>query len=190
MSWLKRKNTTKETDEQLLLRYKLSGDLEVLGQLYQRYMPMVYGLCLKYLHNEELSKDAVMQIFEELIDKAKKHEVAQFRSWLYVLSRNYCLMHLRRTSKNEAINIDNVMESAFILHPDENEHKEAHFQLLEHCLEKLAPAQKESINLFYLDNKCYKEIAETTGYSLNDVKSYIQNGKRNLKICFDRNSEK
>lgn len=189
MSWFKRRNISEDTDEQLLQRYKANGDLAELGNLYQRYMPLVYGVCLKYLHDEELSKDAVMQIFEELITKAKDHDVKQFKSWLYVLSRNYCLMQLRAAKKQEVISIVDVMESAFVLHPEDSQDKEAYLRSLERCLQKLTNAQKQSIDLFYLNNKCYKEIAETTGYSLNEVKSYIQNGKRNLKICLDKNRE-
>src|SRR3954467_2870452 len=96
MSWFSSKNKPDVTgDDDLLQSYRQSGDLAVLGQLYEKYMPLVYGVCLKYLQDEEQSKDAVMQIFEELIVKVTRHEVKQFRPWLYVLSRNFCLMQLR-----------------------------------------------------------------------------------------------
>jgi len=160
--------------------------LAVLGRLYERYMPLVYGVCLKYLKDEELAKDAVMGIFEELVDKVKKHEIAVFRSWLYVLGRNYCLMQLRAGKKMEIVSLDEVMEFAPLLHPDDN-NKEETLKALERCIDKLAGAQKQSIDLFYLKEKCYKEIADVTGFTLNEVKSYIQNGKRNLKICLERN---
>jgi len=175
-------------DDQLLNNYRESGDLKLLAKLYEKQMPLIYGVCLKYLHDEEMAKDAVMEIFEELIVKVKQHDVKQFRSWLYVLSRNHCLMKLRSGKKMETISLDDFMEFTPVLHPDDNNREEA-MQALERCMDKLPPAQKQSIGLFYLKEQCYKEIASVTGFTLNEVKSYIQNGKRNLKLCLERNSE-
>ncbi|WCT12019.1 RNA polymerase sigma factor [Mucilaginibacter jinjuensis] len=189
MSWFNKKSKPDETgDESLLASYRNTGDLALLGKLYEKYMPLVYGVCLKYLQDDEQSKDAVMQIFEELVEKVTKHDIKQFRSWLYVLSRNYCLMQLRSSKKMEVVNVDDVMESAFVLHPESGD-KEEYLQSLERCMQKLIATQRESIDLFYLQEKCYKDIAEQTGFSMNEVKSFIQNGKRNLKICMEKNSE-
>ena len=176
-------------DDGLIENYRNGSDLAVLGSLFERYMPMIYGVCLKYLKDEEGAKDAVMGIFEELIIKVKQHEVKQFRSWVYVLSRNYCLMQLRAGKKMEEISLDEVMESTPFLHPEENNNKEEALKALERCMERLSEGQRQSVQLFYLEEKCYKEVAEITGYTMNDVKSYIQNGKRNLKICLEKNSE-
>ncbi|WP_345949431.1 sigma-70 family RNA polymerase sigma factor [Mucilaginibacter sp. PAMB04274] len=191
MSWFSKKHKPDEAgDDALLQRYRQTGDLAVLGQLYEQYMPLVYGVCLKYLQDEEQSKDAVMQIFEELIVKASRHEVKQFRSWLYVLSRNFCLMQLRAHKKAETLSIEELVEFPFVSHPDDTGAGEENLQQLERCMQKLTPQQQKSIDLFYIKEKCYKEVAELTGYSLNEVKSYIQNGKRNLKICLENNSER
>jgi RNA polymerase sigma factor (sigma-70 family) len=174
----------------MLSEYRRTENLELLGKLYERYMPLVYGLCLKYLKDEEKSKDAVMQVFEQLIDKLKIHEVANFKSWLYTLVRNYCLMEIRSSSKNEFVSIDdNFMEKDAFVHLDMDDTREHKLNVMEKCIEKLLPEQKDTITLFYLEQKCYKEIADSTGYDLNKVKSYIQNGKRNLKICIERNGE-
>lgn len=177
-------------DQSLITDYRQSGDLEVLGQLYGRYMHLVYGLCLKYLKNEEKSKDAVMQIFEQLISKLKIHEVSNFKSWLYTLARNYCLMELRSSAKHEFVEIEeNFMEKDAFVHLDIEDSREGKLTVMEKCIEKLPQEQRETINLFYLEQKCYKEVADITGYDLNKVKSYIQNGKRNLKICIEKNGE-
>lgn len=173
-------------DDKLLDEYRASGDIAILGQLFQRYMSLLYGVCLKYLSDDEKAKDAVMGIFEELVHKVKQHEIKQFRGWLYVLARNYCLMQLRSDKKMDVINLDDVMESTPFLHPDER-YNEDYLKILERCMEKLPFKQKQSIKMFYLQEKCYKDIAEETGFSMNDVKSYIQNGKRNLKICIEKN---
>ena len=189
MNFFNRSKTQKSADDNdLLSNYRETGDLSVLGRLFEKQMPLVYGVCLKYLHDEELAKDAVMGIFEELISKAKQHDIKQFTSWLYVMSRNYCLMQLRSGKKMETINLDELVESSpFLHHTDEN--REVVMRTLEDCMEKLPKNQRQSIDLFYLKEKCYKEIADALGFSLNEVKSYIQNGKRNLKICMDRNGE-
>ena len=186
------RNTSRHDDTadiQLLASYRKSGDLAVLGKLYQPYMGLVYGVCLKYLKDEEQCKDAVMQIFEELIDKVTRHEIKQFRGWLYVLARNYCLMQLLSAKKYDVVGIDDVMENTIVLHPDDTDDKEHTMKALERCMDKLPKAQKQSVDMFYYNNKCYKEIVDKTGYTLNEVKSYIQNGKRNLKICLEKNSE-
>ena len=153
-------------------------------------MHLVFGLCLKYLKNEEKSKDAVMQIFEQLITKLKIHEVSNFKSWLYTLARNYCLMEIRSSGKHEFVSMeDNFMEKDAFVHLDIDDMREHKLSIMEQCMEKLPPEQKETINLFYLEQKCYKDVAELTGYDLNKVKSYIQNGKRNLKICIEKSGE-
>ena len=183
------KKPDNKNDEALLKRYRQSGDLAVLAELFQNYSQMIYYVCYRYLEDSEQSKDAVMQIFEELINKVNRQEIKQFSSWLYVLSRNYCLMQLRSAKKMQYTTLDEFMEFEDVLH-HEYENKEIKLTGLEHCMEKLPEAQKQSINLFFLNEKCYKEITDITGYTLNEVKSYIQNGKRNLKICMEKNGER
>jgi RNA polymerase sigma factor (sigma-70 family) len=189
MNFLKSQSTTTDiTDERLLQEYKQTADLTVLAKLYERYMHLVYGVCLKYLHDEELSKDAVMQIFEELIVKVTRHDIKQFKPWLYALSRNFCLMQIRSGKKMQTESLPDFMEFADDAHLTDD--REDNINALERCKEKLPSAQKVSIQLFYMDEKCYKEIVDETGYSMNEVKSYIQNGKRNLKICLEKNRER
>lgn len=175
-------------DNELIQHYKESGDLTILGELYNRYMALVYGVCLKYLKDREESRDAVMQIFEKLITSLREHEVAHFKSWLYVTSRNHCLMSLRtRKRKNFEEISAHLMESDAITHLDEEPEIESNLSKLEHCIEQLITEQKHCIKLFYMQQKCYKEIVQLTGFDDNKVKSYIQNGKRNLKICMEHN---
>ena len=176
MKFIKNAHKTNTQDDlALIANYQLSGDLEVLGVLYNRYMHLVFGVCFNYFKDEELSKDAVMQIFEELVVKLKVHQVQNFKSWLHVLSRNHCLMALRKSSKNPMVSLeDNFVENDDFVHLDIDDAKET---------------QRKSVDLFYLQEKCYKEVADITGYDMLKVKSYIQNGKRNLKICIEKNSE-
>lgn len=178
-----------QEDAALLVQYKSTGSLEVLGVLYNRYMHLVYGVCLNYLKEEEASKDAVMQIFEELILKLKMHEVQNFKSWLHVLTRNHCLMVLRKSAKNHTVSIeDTFVENTDFVHLDIEDTKEKQLTVMEKCMETLPQEQRISVDLFYLQEKCYKDVAEETGFDLLKVKSYIQNGKRNLKICIEKNS--
>lgn len=186
------KNTAKinELDDMALIaRYQNQGDLDALGTLYNKYMHLVFGVCFNYFKDEELAKDAVMQIFEELVTKLKLHQVANFKSWLHVLARNHCLMALRKTSKNPTISLDdNFVENDDFVHLDIDDTKENKLSTMEKCMEKLPEEQRKSVDLFYLQEKCYKEVADITGYDMLKVKSYIQNGKRNLKICIEKNS--
>jgi RNA polymerase sigma-70 factor (ECF subfamily) len=174
------------SDAELIESYKRSGDLAVLGELYQRYMPLVFGACLKYLKDRDESRDAVMQIFEKLVQSLRDHEVIHFKSWLYVLTRNHCLMQLRsKKGKNfEEISFG-LMEKGLSEHPESEPPLEDDLSKLEKCIETLGSEQKHCVKLFFLQEKCYKEITVQTGYDLNQVKSYIQNGKRNLKLCME-----
>jgi RNA polymerase sigma-70 factor (ECF subfamily) len=184
----KRKN--KKSDEELLKEFVLKGDLEALGELYSGYMHLVYGVCLKYLKNRDESMDAVMQIFEKLITEIPRHPVENFRSWLHVVTKNYCLMQLRsEKSRNEKmqewINDPVIfMESAVDLHPIDEENT-VHEKELMNCIEKLKNEQKECIRQFYFMDRSYREIASELHIDEKKVKSFIQNAKRNLKICLE-----
>ena len=176
------------SDQDLIKNYKASGDLIVLGQLYDRYMSLVYSVCLKYLKDREESKDAVMQIFEKLIQTLREHEVEHFKSWLYITARNYCLMQLRSAKGRKFEDISSVyMENDTSLHLDSEPEMETNLVKLEDCIKKLAVEQQHCVQLFYLQQKCYKDITILTGFDMNSVKSHIQNGKRNLKICMGSN---
>lgn len=149
-------------------------------------MELVYGVCLKYLKEPENAKDAVINIFEKLVEKLRKHEVENFKSWLYQLSKNYCLMQLRSKAKTHVYIDEAFVQSQEILHLNGELEKEENFKLLEYCLGQLAGEQRQVIELFYLQGKCYKDIAEETGIDWANVRSYIQNGRRNLKICMEK----
>ncbi|MEQ9424967.1 MAG: RNA polymerase sigma factor [Cyclobacteriaceae bacterium] len=183
-----------ESEIELLEEYKQTGNLEVLGQLYAPFMPMVYGVCLKYMASPADAQDAVMGIFEKLVVDLKKHEIQNFKSWLHVTSKNYCLMALRSAkSKTEKQTVDfdeeRNMELSEIPHHNEEVKLEEDLNKLEECIETLNTEQKSSVHLFFLQQKCYSEIVGITGYDLKKVKSYIQNGKRNLKICMEGNRD-
>lgn len=180
-------------DGVLLDRYRSSGDLEILGELYNRYMHLVFGLCLKYLQNREDAGDAVMQVFEKLIIEVPNHEILNFKSWLYVLAKNYCLMQIR-SDKSQSMHMDkwikeqeNYMEFHPDLHPIDEAGNDDHPGLKE-CIETLKQEQKTCIELFYYQNKSYREIAKTLEMEEKKVKSYLQNAKRNLKICLEENN--
>ncbi len=180
------------SEQHLLTEYRKTGDLQLLGKLYEPYMPLIYGLCLKYYKDEAKSEDAVMQIFESLISKLRVHEVSNFKSWLYTLARNHCLMELRKASRVTTVDIEeHVVESDVFLHQQNEGERIPEEQLvwMESCLETLSDEQRRCITLFYIEQKCYKDVAELTGYDLGHVKSYIQNGKRNLKICMEKKQE-
>lgn len=177
-----------KTDNDLVFLYKKTNDLSVIGELYSRYTSLVYGVCLKYLRDRDEAKDAAMQLFEKLIETLKSHEVENFKSWLYVSARNHCLMQIRskKGKFKEEIDILN-MENQFLLHHQEGNELEDNLDKLEECIKRLIDDQQKCVRLFYLNEKCYKEITVITGFDLNQVKSFIQNGKRNLKICMEAN---
>lgn len=175
------------SDGELVQQYRHTGDLQALGELYQRYMDLLYGVCLKYLKEPEDAKDAVLSIFEELVTKLQKHEVENFKSWVYQLAKNHCLMRLRSEKGKTGVKIDMaVVQSEENLHLEEVFQKEAQLKGLEYCLEQLTGEQRQAVELFYLQGKCYNEIAAISGLEWAQVRSFIQNGRRNLKLCMDK----
>ncbi|MBA3664666.1 MAG: sigma-70 family RNA polymerase sigma factor [Bacteroidetes bacterium] len=173
------------TDNELINKFLETGDNSFVGLLYERYGHLVLGLCIKYLKNKVEAQDAVIQVFSGLLTDLKKHKVQYFKSWLYVYSKNFCLMELRKRQsalKKELELKENVHLVMDFSSPEHLQEKENQIVLMERALELLNEEQKKCIDLFYLKNKSYNEIIAITGYSNNEVKSHIQNGKRNLKL--------
>ena len=173
------------TDNDLINNYLQKNDNSFVGVLYERYGHLVLGLSIKYLKNKDEAQDAVIQIFTNLLSDLQKHKIQYFKSWLYVYSKNYCLMELRKRQsmlKKELELKENVHLVMDFSTPEHLNEKEAQITLMEKAIELLNNEQKTCIELFYLKNKSYVEIEEMTGFNNNEVKSYIQNGKRNLKL--------
>ncbi len=181
------------SDEELVRLFREKPDLEILGVLYKRYMYLVYGVCMKYFKNRDDSQDAVMQIFEVLIKDIPRFEIQNFKGWLYTVSRNHCLMQLRKNTKEKnrhpEITSAVFMESTAVVHPIEEETDENIQERLKICMEQLKEEQRRCVELFYYQQQCYKEIATGLNIGEEKVKSYIQNGKRNLKICLESKAE-
>lgn len=154
-------------------------------------MDLIYGLSLKYLTDAERAQDAVMNIFEELVAKLHKHEVTNFKSWLYTLAKNHCLMQLRSVKNKPMLELNTeLVYSEEDLHLNGIFENEASMEALNKCLEELNAEQKSGISLFYLQEKSYKEISSMTGSNPGKVRSLIQNGRRNLKICMEKQMPK
>ena len=182
------------TDEELVHRYRNSHETTYVGELYQRYTHLVYGVCMKYLHNGAEAEDMTMQIFEKLIQDLKKHHITLFKPWLHIVVKNECMMKFRKETtiaKKESklkFELNKNVESESVNHlqevedkKQEDEDKEFVLQHLKEGIYELKEEQRECIELFYMKEATYSEIANITGFSMNEVKSHLQNGKRNLK---------
>lgn len=173
------------SDQDLLAQYYNSRDNRLLGVLLQRYTLLLLGVCMKYLKNEEAAKDAVQQIFLKVIHELQRYRVQFFKSWLYMIARNHCLMQLRKHGIAYTGEIkENVVEEAFAM--QQQIEKEEMLTLVESSLGELSNDQRTCLTLFYLDKKSYQQVSEQTGFSLMQIKSYIQNGKRNLKLLVEK----
>ncbi len=181
------KNISNLSNDELFERYKSENRPAYFHELYRRYIPMLYGLCLKYLGNAQDAQDAVMDLFENLNGKISNYKITNFHSWLYTVAKNHCLLKIRKEKQVffEDIN-ETIMENGdfFTLIDEEKTNEEE--SALEYCMKELGVEQRRSIEYFYYENKSYADIVSITGYTLEKVKSYIQNGKRNLKNCILR----
>lgn len=169
------------SDEELISSYRKENDNRFLSELFGRYIRSVFLISMKYLKDEELSKDISMQVFEKLVDDLKRFEVKHFKSWLHVVTKNACYMHHRSNKVLEKVSLPESMENDALLHHEYDHGHELRLEQLEKAITMLDMEQKQCIELFYLQDKTYKEVADITGFSMNEVKSHIQNGKRNLK---------
>lgn len=176
------------SDQQLLENFYTTRDNQWIGALLQRYTLLLLGVCMKYLKDEEEAKDAVQQIFLKVITEVHKYKVDYFKSWLYMVTRNHCLMRLRDDHGRNHLKLEEetykVPEDA--TSPQVHLQKDKHLELMEATLQELNPEQKLCVTLFYLEKQSYQQIAGVTGFSIMQVKSHIQNGKRNLKILMDK----
>jgi RNA polymerase sigma factor (sigma-70 family) len=171
-------------DEVLVAQFIDTGNKELVAILFERYTHLVYGICLGYLQDKEQGKDAVMEIFESLFEKLSVHHVTVFKNWLYSVSRNHCLMILRKSATQNRSYEKSLSGSVTSVEPDEANPEispEIKEGMIGTAVESLNPDQRLCVSMMYLEDKSYKDIADQTGYTLNEVKSHIQNGKRNLK---------
>lgn len=171
----------------MLDRYYQSKDQRWIGILLERYTMLLLGVCMKYMKNEEEAKDCVQQIFLKVLTEVSKYKVDFFKSWLYMVAKNHCLMKLRN---KQGRNQRELNEQTVIALPETDKeallNNEQTYSLLEEAIEELNEEQKLCVTLFYLQKKSYQQITEKTGFSLMQVKSYIQNGKRNLKLLLEK----
>jgi RNA polymerase sigma factor (sigma-70 family) len=175
------------TDQELLERYYTDRDNTWLGLLLPRYTLLLLGVCMKYLKQEEEARDCVQQIFVKVITELSKYRVEYFKSWIYTIARNHCLMKLRDQPGRPAV-LNEGMLAAWDDEAGKSRHleKDQLLELMEQSLQELGKEQKLCVILFYLEKRSYQEIAATTGFSQMQVKSYIQNGKRNLKLLMEK----
>ena len=175
------------TDQELLERFYADRDNQWLGILLERYTLLLLGVCMKYLKNEEQAKDCVQQIFLKAITELQKYRVEYFKSWIYMVAKNYCLMQLRdKPGKNTVEVKENI--PAEVNEPDKENllMNERTYQYMDEALKELNADQQLCVTLFYMEKKSYQQIAEQTGYSMMQVKSHIQNGKRNMKLLIEK----
>lgn len=187
--WLfKKKEYT--SDEDLLKHYKQSGNKEVFAELFKKHVSVVYGTCLFYLQDKDEAQDATMQLFEKLMLDINSREIDNFKGWLSFVVRNYCISLIR---KNKSYN-KNIQSYYEFEYEDPNYGTEEKVNMIsddsmidhmKQCLPKLKENQRICVELFYLQNKSYQDIANQTKFTLNEIKSYIQNGKRNLKLLLE-----
>jgi RNA polymerase sigma factor (sigma-70 family) len=188
----KRQNSSDDlSDQDLIQLYRETRDTKYIGVFFDRYAHLVYGIALKYFVREDDRKEAVMQVFEKLYEALLQFDIANFKSWLYSVAKNQCLMILKKentVSFNDQLQLKNFQqefmefEESFSL----NHGTEINLEdKLHEVIKELNDEQRICVDLFYLQDKSYKEIADATNYSYNQVKSFIQNGKRNLKIMLE-----
>jgi RNA polymerase sigma-70 factor (ECF subfamily) len=187
--WLFKKKEY-SSDEELLKHYKQSGNKDLFADLFKKHVSVVYGTCLFYLQDKDEAQDATMQLFEKLMLDINNREMDNFKGWLSFVVRNHCISIIRK-NKSQSKNIKSYYEFEYEDANYETEEKinavsdDVMLENMKQCLPKLKENQRLCVELYYLNNKSYQDIANQTGFTLNEIKSYIQNGKRNLKLLLE-----
>ena len=187
--WLFKKKEY-NSDEELLKHYKQSGNKDLFADLFKKHVAVVYGTCLFYLQDKDEAQDATMQLFEKLLLDINNREIENFKGWLSFVVRNHCISIIRK-NKSQNKNVKSYYEFEYEDANYETEEKinavsdDDMLESMKQCLPKLKENQRVCVELFYLNNKSYQDIANQTGFTLNEIKSYIQNGKRNLKLLLE-----
>lgn len=173
------------TDEELLAAYRRDGNSHWLGVVLQRYTALLLGVAFKYLKDRDQAEDAVQHVFETTLTRLPPEPIANFKGWLYILMRNHCLQQLR--DKNHHLT-DDFIASLPATDEDSNDllAREQTLEQMNEALELLNTEQKDTIKMFYLEKQSYEQIMGRTGYTFMQVKSYIQNGKRNLRMILEK----
>ena len=174
------------SDNELLDLYQADRNQEWIGILLQRYTLLLFGVCMKYLKDENEARDCVQQIFLKVLTEAGKYRIDYFKSWLYMVAKNHCLMRLRNQNGKITREVNEQIPAAPSENRDELLHNEQAYDMLDEALDELSEEQRQCVILFYLKKMSYSQISEKTGFSMMQVKSYIQNGKRNLRIILER----
>ena len=182
------------SDRELVERYRYSYDTTYMGVLFQRYAHLLFGVCMKYLKNDERAKDAVMEVFEKVLTDTRRHDVEDFRPWIYTVTKNHCLMGLRKEKVQHLKQEDyirftqEIMETEDVMHLNGMSAIEMDKNLLA-AIETLKNEQQQCVKLYFFEKKSYEEIQEQTGFTYNEVKSHLQNGKRNLRLQLTKGHE-
>lgn len=174
------------SDNELLEYYYADKAQEWIGVLLQRYTLLLLGVCMKYLKDETEAKDCVQQIFLKVLTEVPKYKIEYFKSWLYMVAKNHCLMRLRERGTKGVRELSEQHLAEAETDKQDLLLNEQTFYLLEEAIEELSEEQKRCVVLFYLQKNSYQQITAQTGFSLMQVKSYMQNGKRNLKLILEK----
>ena len=174
------------SDNELLDRYYATNDQKWIGILLDRYTMLLLGVCMKYLKNEEEARDAVQQIFLKVLTEVSKYKIDYFKSWLYMVAKNHCLMKLRASQGRQMKELKELAIEDQETDKTELLANENAYNLLEEAIDELSEEQKQCVTLFYLKKYSYQQITDVTGFTPTQVKSYIQNGKRNLRMSLER----
>jgi len=185
------KKTLSNSDEDLLILYAQTNSSDYFGELYDRYIPLIYGLCLKYLQNADKAEDATMELFKILLPEVSGYEIKDFKTWIYNVAKNHCLQIVRKEKRHILVDSEiSVMEPDDVLRLLEENDLDDETTTLSRCVAKLPIQQKVSISMFFKEEMSYEDIAERTGYLLKTVKSHVEIAKKNLKICIEKHQNK
>ena len=159
-----------------------------IRDLFKAYTKDIFGVAYYILKDQQAAKDIIMDVFEVLLKQDSLAKIQNKKAWLLGTSRNLSLKKFNKQIKTQyGLEHKNIIEQ--IVEKDDQEEliiKNANEEAMLEQLALLKPLQSKCITLYYLKGLSYQQIAKKENISMNDVKSNIQNGKRNLKIKLEK----
>ncbi|MEL6655687.1 MAG: sigma-70 family RNA polymerase sigma factor [Bacteroidota bacterium] len=184
------KSQDQKSDEELVRQFQQSGDRFLLGLLLRRYSQSILGTCHYYLRQPQDAEDAAMEVCELIVRQLQKpKEIKRFKDWVFIIARNYCFRKLKDNKRltelsteweKDFLNSDVQYELGDTLYVQE----EALYARVDAEIQQLNEQQRLCLTAFYWQGEKYKDIAARYGMTTDEVRSAIQNGRRNLRNRF------
>ncbi len=169
-----------ETDFELLDRFRRHGDRAAFERIVARHRPWLHRVCARLLRSDEAARDATQDVFARVLNRLDTFRGDNFPGWLKAIAVNCCLNTIDRDKRWAPLEAAGEAPAAD-LGPELQLLRLEEGVRARHLIARLPERQKIVFCLKYIDDCSYQEIERLTGFSNKEVKSFLQNARRNFE---------